>query len=137
MKEPSSIPIISIQNLSISFRSNKQLINVVNNISFDVLENEILGIVGESGSGKSVTALSILKLLPKNTTILRGSINYQKNNLLELEDQEIRKIRGKDIAIIFQEPMSALNPTMRCVDQLRECIKEDLLDKEAIDKEID
>ena len=137
MKEPSSIPIISIQNLSISFRSNKQLINVVNNISFDVLENEILGIVGESGSGKSVTALSILKLLPKNTTILRGSINYQKNNLLELEDQEIRKIRGKDIAIIFQEPMSALNPTMRCVDQLRECIKEDLLDKEAIDIEID
>jgi peptide/nickel transport system ATP-binding protein len=110
---------------------------VVNNISFDVLENEILGIVGESGSGKSVTALSILKLLPKNTTILRGSINYQKNNLLELEDQEIRKIRGKDIAIIFQEPMSALNPTMRCVDQLRECIKEDLLDKEAIDIEID
>ena len=86
MKEPSSIPLISIQNLSISFRSNKQLINVVNNISFDVLENEILGIVGESGSGKSVTALSILKLLPKNTTILRGIKFYQKNNLLELED---------------------------------------------------
>ena len=101
MKDPSSIPIISIQNLSISFRSNKQLINVVNNISFDVLENEILGIVGESGSGKSVTALSILKLLPKNKTILGGSIKYQKNNLLELEDLEIRKIRGKDIAIIF------------------------------------
>ena len=131
MKEPSSKPLISIKNLSISFLSNKQIVNAVSSISFDVLENEILGIVGESGSGKSVTALAILKLLPKNKTILEGSINYQNNNLLDLEDIEIRKIRGKDIAIIFQEPMSALNPTMRCVDQLRECIKEVHIDKKG------
>ena len=136
MKEPSSKPLISIKNLSISFLSNKQIVNAVSSISFDVLENEILGIVGESGSGKSVTALAILKLLPKNKTILEGSINYQNNNLLDLEDIEIRKIRGKDIAIIFQEPMSALNPTMRCVDQLRECIKEVHIDKKARDIEI-
>jgi peptide/nickel transport system ATP-binding protein len=136
LKEPSSKPLISIKNLSISFLSNKQIVNAVSSISFDVLENEILGIVGESGSGKSVTALAILKLLPKNKTILEGSINYQNNNLLDLEDIEIRKIRGKDIAIILQEPMSALNPTMRCVDQLRECIKEVHIDKKARDIEI-
>ena len=135
MKEPSSKPLISIKNLSISFLSNKQIVNAVSSISFDVLENEVLGIVGESGSGKSVTALSILKLLPKNKTIVEGSINYQNNNLLDLEDVEIRKIRGEDIAIIFQEPMSALNPTMRCVDQLRECIKELHIDKKARDIE--
>ena len=73
MKEPSSKPLISIKNLSISFLSNKQIVNAVSSISFDVLENEILGIVGESGSGKSVTALSILKLLPKNKTIVENN----------------------------------------------------------------
>jgi peptide/nickel transport system ATP-binding protein len=136
LKESSSKPLISIQNLSVSFRSNERIVNAVSSISFDVLENEILGIVGESGSGKSVTALSILKLLPKNKTILKGSINYHNNNLLELKEMDIRKIRGKDIAIIFQEPMSALNPTMTCLDQLRECIKEVHIDKETIDIEV-
>lgn len=134
MKETSSRPLISIQNLSISFHSNKQLVKVVNDISFDVLENEILGIVGESGSGKSVTALSILKLLPKNKTILKGAINYKKKNLLELDNFEIRKVRGKEIAIVFQEPMSALNPTMKCLDQLRECIKDTTTNKESVEK---
>ena len=134
MKETSSRPLISIQNLSISFHSNKQLVKVVNDISFDVLENEILGIVGESGSGKSVTALSILKLLPKNKTVLKGAINYKKKNLLELDNFEIRKVRGKEIAIVFQEPMSALNPTMKCLDQLRECIKDTTTNKESVEK---
>ena len=134
MKETSSRPLISIQNLSISFHSNEQLVKVVNDISFDVLENEILGIVGESGSGKSVTALSILKLLPKNKTVLKGAINYKKKNLLELDNFEIRKVRGKEIAIIFQEPMSALNPTMKCLDQLRECIKDTTTNKESVEK---
>lgn len=134
MKETSSRPLISIQNLSISFHSNKQLVKVVNSISFDVLENEILGIVGESGSGKSVTALSILKLLPKNKTVLKGAINYKKKNLLELDNFEIRKVRGKEIAIVFQEPMSALNPTMKCLDQLRECIKDTTTNKESVEK---
>ncbi len=134
MKETSSRPLISIQNLSISFHSNEQLVKVVNDISFDVLENEILGIVGESGSGKSVTALSILKLLPKNKTVLKGAINYKKKNLLELDNFEIRKVRGKEIAIVFQEPMSALNPTMKCLDQLRECIKDTTTNKESVEK---
>ena len=134
MKETSSRPLISIQNLSISFHSNEQLVKVVNDISFDVLENEILGIVGESGSGKSVTALSILKLLPKNKTVLKGAINYKKKNLLELDNFEIRKVRGKEIAIVFQEPMSALNPTMKCLDQLRECIKDTTTNEESVEK---
>tara|TARA_B100000795_G_scaffold5062_1_gene3646 strand:+ start:6509 stop:8206 length:1698 start_codon:yes stop_codon:yes gene_type:complete len=134
LKETSSRPLISIQNLSISFHSNEQLVKVVNDISFDVLENEILGIVGESGSGKSVTALSILKLLPKNKTVLKGAINYKKKNLLELDNFEIRKVRGKEIAIVFQEPMSALNPTMKCLDQLRECIKDTTTNKESVEK---
>jgi peptide/nickel transport system ATP-binding protein len=96
----------------------------------------VLGIVGESGSGKSVTALSILKLLPKNKTISKGEVIYNNANLLELSEAKIRQVRQKDISIIFQEPMSALNPTMKCVDQLRECFDIEKIDKKDIENEI-
>ena len=109
---------------------------MVKNISFDLLKNEVLGIVGESGSGKSVTALSILKLLPKNKTISKGEVIYNNANLLELSEAKIRQVRQKDISIIFQEPMSALNPTMKCVDQLRECFDIEKIDKKNIENEI-
>ena len=136
MIKASSKPLISIKNLSISFLKKKETIGVVNNISFDLLKNEVLGIVGESGSGKSVTALSILKLLPKNKTISTGEVIYNNANLLELSEASIRQVRQKDISIIFQEPMSALNPTMKCVDQLRECFDIEKIDKKNIENEI-
>jgi len=132
----SSKPLISIKNLSISFLKKNEVVNVVNNISFNLLKDEVLGIVGESGSGKSVTALSILKLLPKNKTISKGEVIFNNTNLLELQEATIRQVREKDISIIFQEPMSVLNPTMKCVDQLRECFDIEKIDKKDIENEI-
>ena len=133
MIKASSKPLISIKNLSISFLKKNEVVNVVNNISFNLLKDEVLGIVGESGSGKSVTALSILKLLPKNKTISKGEVIFNNTNLLELQEATIRQVREKDISIIFQEPMSVLNPTMKCVDQLRECFDIEKIDKKDIE----
>ena len=136
MIKASSKPLISIKNLSISFLKKNEVVKVVNNISFNLLKDEVLGIVGESGSGKSVTALSILKLLPKNKTISKGEVIFNNTNLLELHEASIRQVRQKDISIIFQEPMSVLNPTMKCVDQLRECFDIEKIDKKDIENEI-
>ena len=136
MIKKSNKTLISIKNLRISFLKKNEIFRVVKNISFDLLKNEVLGIVGESGSGKSVTALSILKLLPKNKTISKGEVIYNNTNLLELSEASIRQVRQKDISIIFQEPMSALNPTMKCVDQLRECFDIEKIDKKNIENEI-
>ena len=136
MIKASSKPLISIKNLSISFLKKNEVVKVVNNISFNLLKDEVLGIVGESGSGKSVTALSILKLLPKNKTISEGEVIINNTNLLELSEASIRQVRQKDISIIFQEPMSVLNPTMKCVDQLRECFDIEKIDKKDIENEI-
>ena len=136
MNKVSSSPLISVKNLSISFIKKNDIIKVVNNISFDLLKDEVLGIVGESGSGKSVTALSILKLLPKKKTISKGEVIYNNTNLLELNETRIRQVRRKDISIIFQEPMSALNPTMKCVDQLRECFEIENIEEKEIENEI-
>jgi peptide/nickel transport system ATP-binding protein len=132
----SSKPLISIKNLSISFLKKNEVVKVVNNISFNLLKDEVLGIVGESGSGKSVTALSILKLLPKNKTISKGEVIFNNTNLLELQEATMRQVREKEISIIFQEPMSVLNPTMKCVDQLRECFDIEKIDKKDIENEI-
>ena len=136
MNKVSSSPLISVKNLSISFIKKTDIVKVVNNISFDLLENEVLGIVGESGSGKSVTALSILKLLPSKKTISKGEVIYNSTNLLELNEARIRQVRRRDISIIFQEPMSALNPTMKCVDQLRECFEIENVKEKDIENEI-
>ncbi|MDA9850315.1 ABC transporter ATP-binding protein [Flavobacteriaceae bacterium] len=136
MNKASSNNLISIKNLSISFIKKNKVVNVVNNISFNLLKNEVLGIVGESGSGKSVTALSILKLLPKNKAISKGEVIYNNTNLLEISDSSIRQVRKKDISIIFQEPMSALNPTMKCIDQLRECFELKNIDILDVEDEI-
>ena len=136
MIKASSKPLISIKNLSISFLKKNEVVNVVNNISFNLLKDEVLGIVGESGSGKSVTALSILKLLPKNKTISKGEVIFNNTNLLELQEATMRQVREKEISIIFQEPMSVLNPTMKCVDQLRECFDIEKIDKKDIENEI-
>ena len=87
MIKTSNKTLISIKNLRISFLKKNEIFRVVKNISFDLLKNEVLGIVGESGSGKSVTALSILKLLPKNKTISKGEVIYNKTNLLDLSEE--------------------------------------------------
>ena len=119
-------PILLVKNLSISFGNNKTQVEVIHDISFEIKENEILGVVGESGSGKSVTSMSILGLLPKKSSQLKGEILFKGRNLILEKEKQFRKIRGKDIAMIFQEPMSALNPSMKCGNQVCEILQHHL-----------
>lgn len=115
-------PIISVKDLSISFKTEDGLIQAVKHVSFDLSAGEILGIVGESGSGKSVTSLAIMGLLDRRTAQFpTGSITYFKGdlelNLLTLPENEFRKERGNNFSMIFQEPMTALNPVYTCGEQ--------------------
>lgn len=115
--------ILNVNNLSISFLSEGVDKNVIHNVSFDVNRNEILGVVGESGSGKSVSSLAILGLLPRKVSkITNGSIEFMGKNLLEIGQKAFQHIRGKEISMIFQEPMSSLNPSMRCGRQVEEVL---------------
>ena len=113
--------ILSIKNLSIGFQSQKNKNEVVHSISFDIPKGKTVALVGESGSGKTVTALSILKLLPYPSAYHNsGKIIYQNKNLINLTDKEIQKIRGKNITTIFQEPMTSLNPLHPIKKQISE-----------------
>nr|WP_250433718.1 ABC transporter ATP-binding protein [Hanstruepera flava] len=117
-------PVLTVKNLSISFFSNQIEKEIIHNISYALNPNEILGIVGESGSGKSVSTLAILGLLPKNISkIKNGEINFRGENLTKLSPKAFQSIRGNDIAMIFQEPMSSLNPSMRCGEQVQEILQ--------------
>ncbi len=116
-------PLLSIRDLKISFGKKKNLLEVIHAISFDVWENEIVGIVGESGSGKSVTSLAIMGLLPAKNTQVSGEILFESENILNADAKKMRSLRGKEIAMIFQEPMSALNPSIKCGSQVAEILK--------------
>ena len=117
-------PLLSIKNLEVAFGlAHEPLTSVIHGISFDIYEGQKLALVGESGSGKSVTAHSILKLHDsRQTHYLNGTIDFDGRNLLSLEEDGIRKVRGQDIAMIFQEPMTALNPVYRIGEQLIESL---------------
>jgi len=115
--------LLSVKNLSISFKREKEFVPVVYHLSYELCENEILGIVGESGSGKSVSSLAIMGLLPKGISqISEGSIALEGNDLTSISEKKFQKIRGKEIAMIFQEPMSSLNPSMKCGPQVAEIL---------------
>ena len=116
-------PILNVSNLKISFSNNKIENEIIHDISYKLFPNEILGIVGESGSGKSVSSLAIMGLLPKTISkITAGTIFFENYDLTKVTSKAFQKIRGNDIAMIFQEPMSSLNPSMRCGDQVREIL---------------
>jgi len=113
--------LISIKNLSVDFKSANELIHAVRNVSFDILEGKNIALVGESGSGKSVTALSILNLHEASIVDYpSGQIMYQEKNLLTQSERELRSVRGRDIAMIFQEPMTSLNPVYPVSKQMIE-----------------
>ena len=114
--------ILDVLGLNISFGENKQKTTVVHDIDFSLYENEILAIVGESGSGKSVTSKAIMGLLQDKNTHIKGGINFEETSLLSLSSKEFAKLRGNDIAMIFQEPMSALNPSLTCGFQVAEIL---------------
>jgi peptide/nickel transport system ATP-binding protein len=129
--------LLEIKNLEIKFSSGKDEFKAVNNISFSLHKGETVGVVGESGSGKSVTSLSVMQLIPSPPgKITGGEINYygrgEKINLLSLNEKQMRDYRGKDIAMIFQEPMTSLNPVFTCGDQIVEAI---LLHQKSTKKE--
>ena len=114
-------PLLSIRDLHTSFYTESGVARAVDGVSFDIGAGETLGIVGESGCGKSVTALSILRLIQPPGRIETGSvIEFEGKNLVTLGDSEIRDIRGNRISMIFQEPMSALNPVFMVGDQVAE-----------------
>lgn len=116
-------PLLQIENLSVSFSAN-DLQTVVSDVSFDILPGETVGVVGESGSGKSVTARSIMQLLASNAYIHpESNIIFQDKELLTLSEETMRKIRGNDIGMIFQDPMTSLNPTMTVGSQIAETIR--------------
>lgn len=117
-------PLISIQDLEISFGKNKHEKKVIHGISYEIQPNEVLGVVGESGSGKSISSLALMGLLPKGLArITNGSIAFEEKQIHEFGEKEFRKIRGSEIAMIFQEPMSSLNPSMKCGKQVAEILE--------------
>ena len=113
---------LKVENLSIRFEDRGMAEHIVKGISFDMEKSEILGIVGESGSGKTMTALTIAGLLKKNAILESGHIFLEKTDLLSLSDRKMRDIQGKEVSMIFQEPMTALNPTMRVGKQVEESL---------------
>lgn len=122
-----NVKILEIQDLSVSFKQGNLWQNAINGINFSVFEGEALGIVGESGSGKSVTSLSIMKLLSSQAKYDSGKILWKEHesqtvDLLKLSEDQIRHYRGRKIAMIFQEPMSALNPLLKCGFQVKEAL---------------
>lgn len=128
-----SIPLLKVRQLGISFLREKSFIPVIHGIDFQLNSNEILGVVGESGSGKSVSSLAIMGLLPKKISAINsGSIVFEGKDITHFSDKEFQKIRGNDIAMIFQEPMSSLNPSLKCGYQVAEILERhtDLSNKE-------
>ena len=130
--------LLSVKKLSISFNSNNVLSKAVNSISFDVYENEIVGVIGESGSGKSVTALSLMRLIQfSEKTKFSGTVKYKGMDIKELTEKEIQSVRGREVAMVFQEPMSALNPSMTCGSQVREILlHHDVVNKKDLNDEV-
>ena len=113
---------LEVKNLQISFRTQGGILKAVRNISFDLYKGETLAIVGESGSGKSVTSRAIMGILAGNSIVEGGEIIYDGQDLLKISEEDFHKLRGDKVAMIFQDPLSSLNPIMRIGQQLTEAM---------------
>lgn len=118
----SRTPLLEVRNLKVYFPIDEGVVKAVDDVSFTIHEGETLGIVGESGSGKSVTALTVMRILASNGRIMGGQILFRGRDLLTLPEKEMQRIRGNEIAMIFQDPMTCLNPVLSVGDQLSEAI---------------
>lgn len=116
-------PLICVQELSLSLPHEEVRRRILDQVSFDLYPNEVLGLVGESGSGKTMTSLAIIGLLPSSAQELSGKIWFEGRDLLALSDREMRAVRGAQIAMVFQSPLSALNPLQRAGDQVARAVR--------------
>jgi oligopeptide/dipeptide ABC transporter ATP-binding protein len=117
-------PLVSIDDLTVQFRTDRGWLTAVEGVSFDIGDGDCVGVVGESGSGKSVTALSMLRLHARRTArFAGGSVRYDGRDLLRIPESDLRRIRGRDIAMVFQDPMSSLNPVLTICDQISESLR--------------
>src|SRR5262245_353402 len=115
-------PLLDVQHLTVAFERPGSALTAVDDVSLTIQPGETLGLVGESGSGKSVTALAILRLLQPPGRVTAGQVLFEGRDLLQLTEPAMRAVRGGRISLIFQEPMTALNPTMRVGDQVGEAL---------------
>ncbi|OXM73198.1 ABC transporter ATP-binding protein [Amycolatopsis thermalba] len=131
-------PVLSVEDLTVQFPSDDGLVQAVRGVTYQLGRGEVLGVVGESGSGKSVTSLAIMGLLPR-TARVKGTINFRGRNLLELSEKEMTRVRGSGIAMVFQDPMTSLNPVYPVGDQIAEAItahhdvRKDVARKQAVE----
>jgi oligopeptide transport system ATP-binding protein len=116
-------PLLSVEDLRVEFWTQRGTVHAVNGISFAIAPGETLGIVGESGCGKSVTSLALMGILPRAGKITSGTAMFGDRDLFRLSDRELRRIRGRDIAMIFQDPMTSLNPVLTIGRQIREALE--------------
>ena len=115
-------PLLTVDNLNVGFATKAGIVQAATEISFQITPGEVLAVVGESGSGKSVTALALMRLHPGNT-VITGDVMFEGRDLLKMGDAEMRSVRGREIAMIFQDPMTAMNPVFSVGDQIVETIR--------------
>ena len=115
-------PLLEVRDLRVSFNTEDGVVRAVDGVSFTLAPGEVLGIVGESGSGKSVTMMSVLRLINDPNAVFEGEVRYKGRNVMDLPEDRMREVRGGDIAMIFQDPMTSLNPVYKVGDQIVEAI---------------
>jgi ABC-type dipeptide/oligopeptide/nickel transport system ATPase component len=114
--------LLSVKDLSVGFQQNKQVVSVVKEVCLEISENEITGLVGDSGSGKTITTLAVTRILPPNARITSGEAIFEGSDLLKMQEEQLRAVRGRKIAYIFQEPTMFLNPIRTCGSQIAEAV---------------
>ncbi len=130
------MPLLSVRDLAVQFKTRKSTVRAVNGVSFDLDAGETLGIVGESGCGKSVTSLAMLGILPKAGRVTHGEVLFEDVDLIKVPDSQLRQVRGNDIAMIFQDPMTSLNPVLTVGRQITEALRKHMdMNKDEANKE--
>jgi peptide/nickel transport system ATP-binding protein len=124
MENTNNVPFLAVKGLTVEYHSDKQIIHAVNSVSFELSRGKTIGLVGETGAGKTTIAKSILRILPGiSSKITGGEVYLEGKDLLKVPEEEMRKVRGRRISMVFQDPMTALNPTMRVGRQIQDVIR--------------
>lgn len=132
--------ILEIKDLNVKYETDLEIVEAVNGIDLEIEKSGTLGLVGETGAGKTTTALSIMRLLPSTTGRIRsGEIFFEGRDLLKIDEEEMRSVRGDKIAMVFQDPMTSLNPVQTVGDQIAEAIKlhNEKMSEEEVDKRVE